>query len=66
LVAGASGVQIGTANYYNPTVSMQLIDKLPAALSEAGARSVSEIVGTLQTPQDNAKTDAPTLSTVSS
>jgi dihydroorotate dehydrogenase (NAD+) catalytic subunit len=49
-VAGASAVQIGTANYYDPTVSMKLLDRLPAALSEAGAASVAELTGTLQLP----------------
>ncbi len=49
LVAGATAVQIGTANYYDPTVSMKILDQLPAALAEAGARSVSDIVGTLRT-----------------
>jgi dihydroorotate dehydrogenase (NAD+) catalytic subunit len=48
LVAGASAVQVGTANYYDPTVTMKLVDALPAALHEAGASCVSEIVGTLQ------------------
>jgi dihydroorotate dehydrogenase (NAD+) catalytic subunit len=49
LVAGASAVQIGTANYYDPTVTMKLVDALPAALNQAGAASVREIVGALQT-----------------
>nr|WP_040763996.1 dihydroorotate dehydrogenase [Rhodopirellula maiorica] len=47
LVTGASAVQIGTANYYDPTVSTRLIDQLPAALAEIDASSVTEIVGTL-------------------
>jgi dihydroorotate dehydrogenase (NAD+) catalytic subunit len=50
LVAGASAVQIGTANYYDPTVSTRLIDELPAALAELNALSVAEIVGTLPRP----------------
>jgi dihydroorotate dehydrogenase (NAD+) catalytic subunit len=50
LVAGATAVQIGTANYYDPTVTMKLVDALPAALREAGVSSVREIVGTLKTP----------------
>jgi dihydroorotate dehydrogenase (NAD+) catalytic subunit len=49
LVAGASAVQIGTANYYDPTVTMKLLDALPLALAEAGVASVAELVGTLQT-----------------
>lgn len=49
IVAGASAVQIGTANYYDPTVTMKVLDALPRTIAEAGAKSVSEIVGTLQT-----------------
>ncbi len=49
LVAGATAVQIGTANFYNPTVTMTLLDQLPEALREIGAGSVTEIVGTLET-----------------
>ncbi|MFG0254242.1 MAG: dihydroorotate dehydrogenase [Rhodopirellula sp. JB053] len=49
LVTGASAVQIGTANYYDPTLSMRLIDELPSALAEIGAAEVSDIVGTLKT-----------------
>ena len=49
LVAGASAVQIGTANYYDPTVSVRLIDQLPEALAELQANRVSEVVGTLET-----------------
>ena len=47
LVAGASAVQIGTANYYDPTVSTRLIEQLPEALGEVGANCVSEIIGSL-------------------
>jgi dihydroorotate dehydrogenase (NAD+) catalytic subunit len=47
LVTGATAVQIGTANFYNPTVSIRLLDALPSAIRELGATSVSEIVGTL-------------------
>jgi dihydroorotate dehydrogenase (NAD+) catalytic subunit len=49
LVAGATAVQVGTANYYDPTVTMKLVDALPAALHEAGASCVHDIVGVLQT-----------------
>ncbi|MCC9643912.1 dihydroorotate dehydrogenase [Rhodopirellula sp. JC740] len=47
LVTGASAVQIGTANYYDPTVSTRLIDQLPNALAEIDAESVAEVIGTL-------------------
>jgi dihydroorotate dehydrogenase (NAD+) catalytic subunit len=53
LMAGASAVQIGTANFFNPTVAPTLVEQLPAALAEAGARRVAEVVGVLarQPPQ---------------
>ena len=47
IVAGASAVQIGTANYYDPTVSTRLVDQLPDALAEAGVADVPSLVGTL-------------------
>lgn len=46
LVAGATAVQIGTANFYNPTVCTQILDALPAALAECGAACVADVVGT--------------------
>jgi dihydroorotate dehydrogenase (NAD+) catalytic subunit len=49
IVTGATAVQIGTANYYDPNVSQKIAAALPAALAELGATSVSEVVGTLQT-----------------
>lgn len=48
LVAGASAVQLGTVNFYNPTVSMAVLDALPAAVASLGATSVAEVVGSLQ------------------
>ncbi len=47
LVAGATAVQIGTANFYNPTVSIQILDLLPGALASLNATRVDEVVGTL-------------------
>src|SRR6266849_5850754 len=47
LVAGAGAVQLGTVNFYDPTASQRIVDQLPAALGQIGARSVGEIVGTL-------------------
>jgi dihydroorotate dehydrogenase (NAD+) catalytic subunit len=48
LVAGASAVQIGTANFYSPSCTMQILDALPGALAELGAAKVQDVVGTLQ------------------
>jgi dihydroorotate dehydrogenase (NAD+) catalytic subunit len=50
LLAGASAIQIGTANFYNPQLSGRLTEPIAAAVAELGARSVRDIVGTLQAP----------------
>lgn len=47
LVAGCSAVQIGTANFYHPTATMTILDRLPAALAELGVTSVGQVTGTL-------------------
>ena len=47
LVAGASAVQLGTVNFYNPTASMEVLDALPGALATAGVERVADLVGTL-------------------
>jgi dihydroorotate dehydrogenase (NAD+) catalytic subunit len=49
LVAGATAVQIGTANYYDPTVTTKLVYALPAALQEANVKQISDLTGMLQT-----------------
>jgi dihydroorotate dehydrogenase (NAD+) catalytic subunit len=47
LVAGATAVQLGTVNFYDPTASMRVVEQLPAALAILGADSVREIVGSM-------------------
>jgi len=49
-VAGASAVQIGTANFAEPIVSTRLLDGLPAALAELGAAGMADVIGTLSLP----------------
>lgn len=48
LVAGASAVQIGTANYYDPTVSQRLVELLPTAIAELGVTRVQDVIKTLK------------------
>ncbi|MFN6137882.1 MAG: dihydroorotate dehydrogenase [Planctomycetota bacterium] len=55
IVAGASAIQIGTANYYDPLVSVRLIDQLPSAVRELGYQSIRDCVRTLQLPTTVAK-----------
>lgn len=49
LLVGATAVQVGTANFYNPGLANQLIRELPIALQTLQADSVAEVVGTLKT-----------------
>jgi len=47
LAAGARSVQIGTANYYDPTVSQRLVSELPLALNQLGVCRAMDAVGTI-------------------
>lgn len=50
LVAGATAVQIGTANFYNPGLAGRLVDELHEALSREGCEHVTDLVGSLEVP----------------
>ena len=47
LIAGASAVQIGTANFYDPTVSERLVGELRQWCRDEGIRGVGDLVGCL-------------------
>jgi dihydroorotate dehydrogenase (NAD+) catalytic subunit len=49
LVAGASAVQLGTVNFYDPTACVRVVEELPKALKDTNADSAREIVGSLRT-----------------
>ena len=51
LLVGATAVQIGTANFYNPGLANQIIRELPDALATLKADSIRDVVGTLQLPK---------------
>jgi dihydroorotate dehydrogenase (NAD+) catalytic subunit len=53
LVAGASAVQLGTVNFYDPTAAERVVGQLAEALGHLGAASVREVVGSLQTGLQN-------------
>jgi dihydroorotate dehydrogenase (NAD+) catalytic subunit len=48
IIAGASAVQVGTANFYDPTASMKIIDGLGEYCRLHGLESISALVGTVQ------------------
>ena len=48
MLAGASAIQIGTANFIDPTVSIKVVDGINDYLDRHGFQSVSEIIGALE------------------
>ncbi len=49
LLAGASAIQIGTANFIDPAVSEKVVDGIEDYLTRHGFNSVQEIIGALET-----------------
>lgn len=47
MIAGASAIQIGTANFIDPKVTLKVRDGINEWLERHGCKTVSEIVGTL-------------------
>lgn len=45
MLVGASAVQIGTANFINPAVTVKVIEGINAYLDENGFKSVKDIIG---------------------
>ena len=45
ILAGASAVAVGTANFHNPAVTMEIVDGIEAYMKKYGFNSVSEMVG---------------------
>lgn len=48
LLCGATAVEIGTANFIDPTISLKVISGINEYLDRHGFRSVGEIVGTVE------------------
>ena len=48
-IAGATAVQIGTANFVNPRATIDIIEGIERYLAERNISSLSEITGTLDT-----------------
>ena len=48
LVAGASAVEIGTANFFRPSVTTEILDALPLVMEKEGIANISDVIGTLE------------------
>ena len=47
-IAGATAIQVGTANFVNPGVTTDIIDGIEAFLMEKGITDIKEIIGALE------------------
>lgn len=45
ILAGASAVAVGTANFHNPGITLEVVDGIEAYMKKYGFNSVSEMVG---------------------
>lgn len=48
LIAGATAIAVGTANFINPLCAVEIIDGIERFLIEEGIKDINEIIGTLQ------------------
>ncbi len=48
LLAGASAIQVGTANFIDPAITMKIIDGLEEYCQRLGVKRISELTGALQ------------------
>jgi dihydroorotate dehydrogenase (NAD+) catalytic subunit len=47
-IAGATAIEVGTANFVNPRTTLDIIDGIEAFLKESGMTSIREIIDTLE------------------
>ncbi len=45
LVAGATAVQLGTVNFFDPAAVLRLLEELPIAVRSLGKNSINDVVG---------------------
>ena len=48
MLAGATAVHLGTANFIDPSVTMKVIDYIEVFLKRHGMSSAKEIIGAMQ------------------
>ena len=45
LLAGASAVSVGTANFHNPTAALDVVDGIAEYMRQYGVKDVRELIG---------------------
>jgi len=51
ILAGASAAQIGTANYYDPLVTLKVVEGLSVYLDSTGSPDIGSLVGSISRPE---------------
>ncbi len=51
LITGATAVQVGTANFVNPSITIEIIDGIGNYLRRHGIGKITELIGSLNTEQ---------------
>jgi dihydroorotate dehydrogenase (NAD+) catalytic subunit len=49
VIVGASAVQVGTANFVQPTVCIDILDRLERCCKDSNINSINSLIGTFQT-----------------
>ena len=45
ILAGATAVSVGTANFYNPTATVEIVDGIGEYMRTYGVKDISELIG---------------------
>lgn len=45
ILAGATGISVGTANFHNPMVTMEIVDGIEAYMQRYGVKDIKELIG---------------------
>ena len=48
ILAGATGVAVGTANFVNPTATIDVIDGIRAYMEKYGVKDIHELIGAVK------------------
>ena len=51
MVAGATAIQVGTANFVNPRAAQEIVEEIEDYVEKNRLRSISDIIGTLEVPR---------------
>jgi dihydroorotate dehydrogenase (NAD+) catalytic subunit len=51
ILAGSTAIQVGTANFIDPAISIRILEGIEEYMERHGVKSVTELIGALQTSQ---------------